>query len=191
MNEGDGSEAEVAFFAGHGGGDLQETLPAHEVGLKARTEGIAPPGHAGDMEAGAAQQRIVENGAKRGSGGELCGDGATNDGKEFGHGKTIFREEPISGAPVAELGSGSSQQTGHGMAPEAKQRTQREDLRAVGDAALAEGGAALVPELVEEREDTGRVFFKAEGGGSRRRSARRDLSSTSHSTVSPRENSMA
>jgi hypothetical protein len=176
MDEGDGGEAEVAFFSGHGGGDLQETLTAHEVGLKARTKGVAPPGDAGDMEAGSAQQRIVENGAKRGSGGELSGNSAAHDGKDVGHRKAIFREEPIGGSPVVELRSGSIQETGDGVASEAKQGTQREDLRAVGDAALAEGGTALVPELVEEGEDTGSVFLKAGGGASRRRSARRALS---------------
>jgi hypothetical protein len=61
----------------------------------------------------------------------------------------------------------------------------------VGDAALVEGGDALAPELLEVREDTGGVFFKAEGGGASRRKASIALSSTIHSTDSPRENSMA
>jgi hypothetical protein len=77
------------------------------------------------------------------------------------------------------------------MATESQQRTQRESFGACGDAALAEGGPTLVPELLELGEDAGRVFFRAEGGVSRRRRARRDLSSTIHSTVSPFENSIA
>ena len=62
----------------------------------------------------------------------------------------------------------------------------------LGDAALGEGGSALLPELVELREESGGVFFfSAAGGGSKRRKAKSALSSTTHSTVSPRENSMA
>jgi hypothetical protein len=77
------------------------------------------------------------------------------------------------------------------MASESQQRTQRERFGTRGDSALVEGGAAFVPELLELREEAGRVFFRAEGGGSSRRRARRDLCSTIHSTVSPLENSMA
>ena len=77
------------------------------------------------------------------------------------------------------------------MTTETEQRTQGEVLRTVGDAVLVEVGEALVPELLELGEDTDGVFFRAEGGGSRRRSARSALSSMIHSTVSPRENSMA
>jgi len=77
------------------------------------------------------------------------------------------------------------------MASESQQRTQGESFGARGDAVLVEGGSAFVPELLELREDAGRVFFRTEGGASRRRRARRDLCSTIHSTVSPLENSMA
>jgi len=59
------------------------------------------------------------------------------------------------------------------------------------DAALLEAGEAFVPELLEAGEEAGRVFFKAAGGGASRRSASSALSSTIHSTVSPRENSIA
>jgi hypothetical protein len=121
----------------------------------------------------------------------VFGDGATDDRKDLGGGKAILREEPVGGAPILKLGPGSGKQTGHGVSSETEQRTQREGLRALGDAALIEGGAALGPELVEGGEETGRVFFKAGAGGASRRNARRALSSTIHSTVSPRENSMA
>jgi hypothetical protein len=121
----------------------------------------------------------------------LSNDGATDDGKDISHGKAILREEPVGGAPILKLGTGGGEQTSDGVTAEAKQRTQREGLRAVGEAGLLEGWAALGEELLEVGEDTNGVFFRAEGGGLRRRRARRALSSISHSTVSPRENSMA
>jgi hypothetical protein len=64
-------------------------------------------------------------------------------------------------------------------------------LGSVCDALLAEGDFDLAPELLEGVEGAGGVFFKAEGGGLRRRRASRLLSSTVHSTISPREKSMA
>ena len=143
------------------------------------------------MKTGAAQQRIIQDSAKGGACGQLIADAAANYGKDVRHRKAIPGKEPISRTPVLELSAGSSQQTGHGVTSEAEQRTQREGLRAVGDAALVEGGCALAPELLELREDAGAVFFRTAGGASRRRSASNVLSSTSHSTVSPRENSMA
>jgi len=115
----------------------------------------------------------------------------TDNGKQLGHGKPILGEETISGAPILKLRTGSSEQASHGVASESEQRAQRESFGACGDAALVESGATFVPELLELRKDAGRVFFRAEGGASRRRRARRDLSSTIHSTVSPFENSMA
>jgi hypothetical protein len=77
------------------------------------------------------------------------------------------------------------------MASEAKEGAQGEGLGAVCDALLVEMGFDFSPELLEGGEDVGRVFFKAEGGGLRRRRASKLLSSTDHSTVSPREKSMA
>ena len=167
-----------------------ETLAAHKVGLKTRSERIAPPSHAGSVKTGAAQQRIIHDGAKRGAGGKLSGDGAADDGKHFRQRETIAGEEAKGGAPVLELRACSGEEAGT-MASEAKHGTQREGLGAVGDAALGEVGEALAPELLKLREDTGRVFFRTVGGAWGRRSASRVLSSTSHSTVSPRENSMA
>lgn len=143
------------------------------------------------MKTGAAQQRIVEDGAKRRARGQLGGDGAPDDGKDFRQGDSILREQAIGRGPVLKLRSGSGKQAGHGMASKTEKRTQREGLRAARDAALEKGELAFVPELLELGEDARRVFFKAAGGGSRRRSARSALSSTIHSTVSPRENSMA
>ena len=51
------------------------------------------------------------------------------------------------------------------MSPQAEQAAQRESLRAVGEAALAEGGEAFSPELLEGGEDVGSVFFSVEAGG--------------------------
>ena len=76
------------------------------------------------------------------------------------------------------------------MASQTEQRAQREGLGVRGKAALVEAGEALAPELFELGEDAGRVFFRTEGGGARRRRASRPLFSTNHSTVSPRANSM-
>ena len=68
---------------------------------------------------------------------------------------------------------------------------KREGLGVRGEAALVEAGEALAPELFELGEDAGRVFFSTAGGVEARRRASSPLSSTNHSTVSPRENSMA
>jgi hypothetical protein len=143
------------------------------------------------MQAGTAQEGVVHDGAKGCAGGQLSGDGVTDYREQIRHREPILREEAISGAPIFKLRTGSSEQASHGVASEGKQRTQGESFGACGDAGLAEGGSTLFPELLELREDADRVFFRAEGGVSRRRSARRDLSSTIHSTVSPFENSMA
>jgi hypothetical protein len=77
------------------------------------------------------------------------------------------------------------------MTAETKEGTQREGLGAVGETGLVEGWSGEGEELFEVGEDTGGVFFKADGGVLSRRKARSDLSSITHSTVSPRANSMA
>ena len=191
MKECNRSQAKGALLTGHGGRDLEEALAAHEVGLKARAERIAPPGNPGSMQAGTTQECVVHNGAKGRAGGQLSGNGVTDYREQVLHREPILGEEAVSGAPILKLRTGSSEEARHSMASESKQRTQREGFGACGDAWLSEGGSALLPELLELREDADRVFFRAEGGVSRRRRARRDLSSTIHSTVSPFENSMA
>ena len=55
MGEGDGDHAVVAVGEGHVGGELQETLSAHEIGLEMWSERIATPGHAGNPSSGFAQ----------------------------------------------------------------------------------------------------------------------------------------
>jgi hypothetical protein len=77
------------------------------------------------------------------------------------------------------------------MASPTKQGAQRKGLGVRGDTALTEAGEALRPEWFEFGEDTGGVFFSTEAGGAARRKANSPLSSTNHSTLSPRENSMA
>src|SRR5215204_946541 len=76
------------------------------------------------------------------------------------------------------------------MPPQTQQRTQGEELGSLLDARLAVAGGALPPERLELVEE-GRVFFKTGGGGEGLRKASRLLSSTIHSTSSPRANSMA
>jgi hypothetical protein len=159
--------------------------------LERRAERIAAPGDAGNPEAGLAEERVVD-GDQEGCGGrQFCEDGATNGIEEGGDGKAALAEDPIIGGPVLKLAAASGEQAGDGVAAEAKQAAQGEGLRAVGEALLGEGRGTVSPELAEGGEDAGRVFFKADGGGWRRRRASRLLSSTDHSTVSPRENSMA
>jgi hypothetical protein len=77
------------------------------------------------------------------------------------------------------------------MPSQTEQGAQRESLGVRGDAALVESGETWAPELFELGEDAGRVFFSTVGGAEGRRRASRLLSSTNHSTVSPREKSMA
>jgi len=64
-----------------------------------------------------------------------------------------------------ELTPTGRQQAGQGMTTQAEQAAQAEGLRAVGETLLAEGGAALSPELLEGGEDAGRVFFSVGAGG--------------------------
>ena len=117
--------------------------------------------------------------------------GATNHGKDLRDGKATLGEQTIVCRPIEELLPSGGQQTGDGVTSQAKQAAQGEGLRAFGDALLVEGGEAFSPELLDAGEDAGRVFFRSEGGGLRRRRASRLLSSMDHSTVSPREKSMA
>ena len=109
---------------------------------------------------------------------------ARNDGEDLLDGEAGLGKETVIGRPIVELLSRGGQQASHGMASEAEQTAQREGLGAFGDALLGEGWEALVPELLDGGEEAGRVFFKREGGGLRRRRASKLLSSMDHSTVS-------
>lgn len=191
MHESDRSQTENAIPTWHRSGHLQETLCADEVSLETRAERIAAPGDARSVETGAAEKGVVKESAERFACGQLGRDRAAHDGEDISYRQAILREESIRRGPIMELRTGRAEQAGDGMATEAKQRTQGEGLGAVGDALLVEGWGDFVPELEELREDASRVFFKAEGGGCRRRKASSALSSMIHSTVSPRENSMA
>ena len=191
VTKGDGDEAAGTVVGGEGERSLQEALGAHEVGLKVRPERIAPPSHAGGVQAGAAQEGIIQEGAHRGLGRQSGEHGATCHGEEGLGGKTVVGKEPVTGGPVTELRATGGQQTGHGMTSQTKQSAQREGLGVRGEATLVEAGSALAPELLEVGEDAGGVFFSTGAGGAVRRKASRLLSSTNHSTISPRENSMA
>ena len=100
-------------------------------------------------------------------------------------------EETIVGRPIVELLAASSEEAGNGVAAEAEQTAQGEGLSAEGETVLGEGGEAFCPELLEGGDDAGRVFFRREAGVLRRRRTSRLLSSMDHSTISPREKSMA
>lgn len=191
MKEADGNHTGDAVVRSHSGGELNEALRADEVGLKTRAERIASPGDAGSLVAGPAQQRIIHDDAERFVSGKVSEQSAAHGRKQRTDGKALSGEESVGGRPVFKLFAGSGEQTGEGVTAETKQGAHGEGLRTFGAAALVEEGGAVVPELFELGEEPGRVFFKGEGGVWRRRSASRLLSSMIHSTVSPRENSMA
>jgi len=191
MAKGDGEQAAGAAGGRESEGNLEKTLGAHEIGLKVRPQGIAAPSHAGSAQAGAAQQRIIEDSADGSAGGEGAHHGAPHHREEVLDAQTGVGKEPVTGGPVTKLQAASGEQTGHGVASQTQQGAQREGLGVRGDAALTEAGEGLTPELFEFGEDTGRVFFSTEAGGAARRKANSPLSSTNHSTLSPRENSMA
>ena len=65
MNEGDRRQPVDAIVSWHRSGYLQEALATHEIGLKARSERIATPSHAMRMKARTAQQRVIQDNAKR------------------------------------------------------------------------------------------------------------------------------
>jgi|SRR6266566_3240465 len=94
----------------------RKALGAHQVGLEARPQRIAAPGHAGSVETGAAQQGVVEDRAKRRASGQFAGDGATDYGKDFRRGNALLREQAIGGGPILKLGSAGGEQTRQGMA---------------------------------------------------------------------------
>jgi hypothetical protein len=116
---------------------------------------------------------------------------AADDGEDGLKGKAMTGEETIVGRPIVELLAASSEEAGNGVAAETEQTAQGEGLSAEGETVLGEGGEAFCPELLEGGEDAGRVFFRREAGVLRRRRTSRLLSSMDHSTVSPREKSMA
>ena len=189
--KGDGQYPAGAVGSREGERSLQEALGAHEIGLETWAERIAPPADSGSVQTGAAQERIIEDGADRSLSGQLGQHGAANHGEDGCNGKTVVGKEPVTGGPVTKLRAAGGEQAGHGMTSQTKQSAQRESLGVRGETALAEAGAALAPELFKLGEDAGRVFFSTEGGVEARRRASSPLSSTNHSTVSPRENSRA
>ena len=112
-----------AIASRHGCGNLQETLGPHEVGLEAGAKRIATPGNTRSSDAGTAHERIVQEGSEGNTFGQLSRDGAAHHGEDIRQRQTSLREEPIRSTPILKLGTGGGEQSGNGMAAEAKQRT--------------------------------------------------------------------
>ena len=115
MAKGDGQQAGGAVGSGESERGLKKALGAHEIGLETRAQGIAAPGDAGGAEAGAAQERVIEDSADGSLGREFGEHGAADDGEEGFDGKTIVGKEPVTGGPVTKLRAASGEQSGHGM----------------------------------------------------------------------------
>jgi hypothetical protein len=70
VQKGNRGQTECALCSGHGAGDLKEALGAHEVGLEARPERIAPPCYPGvcrPARRSSVSSRTARNGAPAGS----------------------------------------------------------------------------------------------------------------------------
>lgn len=156
-----------------------------------RAERVAAPPHSRSVQTGAAQQRIIRTGAHRSVGRESFDDGAAHHSEERDGGETVVGKEAETGSPVAKLRAAGGGQARHGMPSQTEQGTQLEGLGVHGAATLVEARAALAPEMLEMGTDAGRVFSAPEPGVVVRRKASRLLSSMNHSTISPRENSIA
>ena len=189
--DGDHAHGLVVFSGGHGEGELDKALRADEVGLEPGAQRIAAPGDAVDVGSAAGKQRIVEGDTQGLGFGHQRGGALAHAGKQSLGLEALLGKQAVGGRPVFELLTAGGQKTGQGVASEAQQRTQREGLGALVDALLGVEGRAGSPELFEAVEEAGRVFFRTGPGAWGRRRASRLLCSTSHSTVSPRENSMA
>ena len=111
----------VAGRKGQIGGELQGALSADEVGLEARAEGIAAPRHAGNTDAGFAQEGVIDGDRERRLRRKLLQHGVTDHGEERISGQTVTREEAIIGGPVVKLLSTGSQQAGDSVTAKAKQ----------------------------------------------------------------------
>jgi hypothetical protein len=107
MAEGDGYQALRTIRSGECQGSLEKTLSAHEIGLEAWAERVAAPGDAGSAQAGATQERIIEDGAQGSVGRQGLDHGAADDGEDGLDGKTGVGEEAIAGSPVSELRAAS------------------------------------------------------------------------------------
>jgi hypothetical protein len=170
---------------------LDEALVAHEIGVEGGTKRVAAPGDAGDPAALPAQQSVVEGDAEWRLVRQAAEHPGGDAGKDAGGVKALLGKEPESDASVLEGLAGGGQQTGDGVASQAEQAAQGQRRAAVCYARLGSGSGALAPDLLEVVEEPRRRFLRTEGGALGRRRTRVALSSTSHSTVSARANSMA
>jgi len=89
--KGDGQYPAGAVGSREGERSLQEALGAHEIGLETWAQRIAPPADSGSVQAGAAQERIIEDGADRSLSGQFGQYGAAN------HGEDVFDGEDGGG----------------------------------------------------------------------------------------------
>ena len=161
-------------------------------GIKRAACGSALPGDTGCLVAALGQQRIIEGGQQGCRGRQLLEQPATDHAEQILGVDPRGGEEPIDGRPIVEAPPGGVQQAGDGMAAEADQGAQHQGVDFFLDPALAAAPECLAGEDLELVEEPwSGVFFNAEGRGWRRFSTRWERSSTSHSTVSPRENSRA
>jgi hypothetical protein len=80
--------------------------------LETRAERIAAPGHAGNTDAGFAEEGNVDGDAEWGLRRKLLHDGVPDNGEESFVGETMTGEESIIGGPVVKLLTTGSQQAG-------------------------------------------------------------------------------
>ena len=139
------------------------------------------------------KQRIVEGDNQRLGGIELGDEAAAGDREQRVGVEAVLREQTIGGGPVQRRFAGGSEQAGEGAPSERDERGGHQGFDFLLDAALsAVRVEGLAGEGLEGVEEAGRrVFFRAEGGAWGRLRTSWFFFSTTHSTTSPRENSMA
>jgi len=69
----------------------------------------------------AAQQSVVEHGAKGSARFQRGGEGSANDAEDLRDRQASLGEQAVGGSPIFKLRSGGGQQTGNRVASETKQ----------------------------------------------------------------------
>src|SRR5260370_6765152 len=173
--------------------NLQEGAGPDEVVSEVRPQRIAPRGRARDVASALAKQRVIEQGHDRAGRGQRVQHAAERDAPQSIPVQTLAFKQTIRGRPVAELLPRSAKQAGQRVTAQTGQGGKAQGARPLESALLREGRTSLL----EQHIPTGHyalprlVFFCAAAGALRRRRSKRVLSSTIHSTTSPRLNSMA
>jgi len=190
--DGDGAGTGGSGVFGNEDGALQKSQSPNEVDVEGGSLGIVPPGGSVDLAPAFVQEGVIHR-DDEGSGGVLLGlHGLPSDPKERFRIEAPALEETEIGGPIGELPTGGGEKSGEGVPPQAKKGAEGQPSGAFPGSILGEGGPGLLPEFVQSvHQGSCRFFLRAEGGGSRRRRTNWALSSMSHSTVSPRWNSMA